>query len=150
MTVEFRLILAGDPPVDEIAALTATDPREKPQPTSDRRLFTARLYDQRGYAITVRSGTHGYYEADTDGDSRWEWEPETYVNITFSMRADDLVDKGIPNMVMAVARVLAGRDEDAALIQDGNHLLLTRTNGVIHTHRTSWWNHYQLDHLITG
>ncbi|WP_433349666.1 SitI3 family protein [Micromonospora sp. CA-111912] len=150
MGIEFRLILAGDPPVDEIAALTAAEPGEKPQPTTNPRLFTARLYDQRGYAITVRSGTHGYYEAETDGGTRWEWKPETYVNVTFSMRADDLADKAIPNMVTTVARVLAGRDEDAALIQDGNHLLLTRTNGVVRTHRTSWWNHYHLDHLITG
>ncbi|RLK09786.1 hypothetical protein DER29_6348 [Micromonospora sp. M71_S20] len=150
MAVEFRLILAGDPSVHAIAALTATDPSEKPQPTSNPRLFTARLYDQRGYAVTIRSGTHGYYEAETDGDSCWEWEPETYVNVTFSMGADDLADKGIPNMVAAVARVLAGRDEDAALIQDGNYLLLTRTDGVIRTHRTSWWDHYHLEHLVTG
>ncbi|MEU7934952.1 SitI3 family protein [Micromonospora echinofusca] len=132
------------------SASIAVDPREEPQPTSDRRLFTARLFDQRGYAISLRSGAHGYYEADTDGDSRWEGEPETYLNVTFSMHADDLVDKGIPNMVTTVARVLAGRNEDAALIQDGNYLLLTRTNGVIRTHRTSWWNHYHLEHLITG
>ncbi|WP_405110514.1 SitI3 family protein [Micromonospora sp. NBC_01405] len=150
MGVEFRLILAGDPAVGEVAALTATEPGEKPQPTSNPRLFSARLYDQRGYAITVRSGTHGYYEAETDDDARWEWEPETYVNVTFSMRAEDLADKAIPNMVTTVARVLAGRNEDAALIQDGNHLLLTRTNGVVRTHRTSWWNHYHLDHLVTG
>ncbi|MFY1703018.1 SitI3 family protein [Micromonospora sp. WMMA1923] len=150
MAVEFRLVLAGDPPVGEVAALTAAEPAETPQPAFKPGLLTARLYDQRGYAVAVRSGSHGYYEAETDDDARWEWEPDTYVNVTFSMRADDLADKGIPNMVAAVGRVLAGRAEDAALIQDGNYLYLTRIDGVIRKHRPSWWTHYHLDHLITG
>jgi hypothetical protein len=149
MAVEFRLVLAGGPPVDEVAALTAAEPAETPLPATKPGLFTARLYDRRGYAIAVRSGTHGYYEAETDGDSRWEWEPDTYVNVTFSMHADDLVDKGIPNMLAAVARVLARRGEDAALIQDGSYLCLTRTDGTIRKHRPNWWKHYQVDHLIT-
>jgi hypothetical protein len=65
------------------------------------------------------------------------------------MRADDLVDKGIPNMMAAVARVLAGRPEDAALTQNGNWLLLTRVGGTVRKHRPTWWNHYGLDGLIS-
>ncbi|GIJ36273.1 SitI3 family protein [Micromonospora sediminimaris] len=150
MAVEFRLVLAGDPPVAEVAALTAADPREVPRPTSNPALLSARLYDQRGYAITVRAGTNGYWEAETDGEARWEWEPAKYVSVTFSMRADDIAAKGIPNMVAAVGRVLAGRDEDAALVQDGNYLLLTRTDGVIRTHRPDWWHHYHVDRSFIG
>ncbi|MFY1703630.1 SitI3 family protein [Micromonospora sp. WMMA1923] len=148
MSVEFRLTLAGDLPLVDVAALTAATPDEQPTPSASPQLFSANLYDQRGYALSVHSGTHGYYWAEGDDDSPWEWEPDTYVNITFDMRADDLVDKGIPNMVATVARVLAGRDEDAALVQDGNYLLLTRTAGTIRRHRSSWWDHYHLDHLI--
>ncbi|MGC5664540.1 SitI3 family protein [Micromonospora sp. WMMD723] len=150
MGVEFRLVLAGDPAVGEIAALTAAARDETPQPTSNPSLYTARLYDQRGYAVTVRPGTHGYYEAEADDEARWEWEPAIYVNVTFSMRADDLADKAIPNMLAAVARVLAGRTEDAALIQDGNYLLLTHADGVVRLHRSTWWDHYQLSHLFTA
>ena len=151
MAVEFRLVLAGDPPVAEVAALTAAGPREVPHPTSNAALFSARLYDQRGYALTVRTGTDGYWEAEADGEARWEWEqPATYVSVTFSMRADDIAEKGIPNMVAAVKRVLTGSDEDAALVQDGNYLLLTRTDGVIRTHRPDWWHHYHLDSFFTG
>jgi hypothetical protein len=72
------------------------------------------------------------------------------VSVTFSMRAGDIVEKGIPSMVAAVKRVLAGRHEDAALVQDGNYLLLTRTDGVIRTHRPDWWHHYHLDRSFTG
>ena len=145
MAVEFRLVLAGSLPVAEVAALTAADPREVPHPTSNAALFSARLYDQRGYALTVRAGTDGYWEAEADGEARWAWEPATYVSVTSSMRADDIVEKGIPNMVAAVRRVLAGRAEDAALVQDGNYLLLTRSGGVVHTYRPDWWCHH-LDH----
>nr|MDT0656693.1 SitI3 family protein [Micromonospora sp. DSM 115978] len=149
MAVEFRLVLAGDPPVTEVAALTAADPTEIPRPASNPALFTARLYDQRGYAVTVRAGTDGYWEAEADGEARWQWELGTYLSITFSMRADKIVEKGIPNMVAAVRRVLDGRAEDAALVQDGNYLLLTRTSGVVRTYRRDWWHHYNLDGSFT-
>ncbi|MER7164654.1 SitI3 family protein [Micromonospora sp. NPDC000207] len=148
MSVEFRLTLAGDIPLDQVARLTAASPAEQPAPRDDPQLFSARLYDQRGYAISVYPGTNGYYWAEGDNDAPWEWEPDSYVNVTFNMRADDLVDKGIPNMVATVARVLVGRDEDAALIQDGNYLLLTRTAGIVRKHRPGWWDHYHLDHLL--
>ncbi|WP_307870925.1 SitI3 family protein [Micromonospora sp. C51] len=93
---------------------------------------------------------NGYWKAEADGEDRWEWEPAAYVSVTFSMRADDIAEKGIPNMVAAVGRVLAGRDEDAALVQDGNYLVLTRTDGVIRTYRPDWWHHYHLDRSVIG
>ncbi|WP_435871794.1 SitI3 family protein [Micromonospora echinofusca] len=55
------------------------------------------------------SGTSGSRWAEDDEGSRWEWEPETYVNVGFRMRADDISDKGIPNMLATVGRVLASR-----------------------------------------
>ncbi len=55
-----------------------------------------------------------------------------------------MVDKGIPNVMKAVARVLAARQEDAALVQNGNWLLLTRVGD-----RPTWWSHYGVDDLIT-
>ncbi|BCJ61667.1 SitI3 family protein [Micromonospora endophytica] len=150
MAVEFRLVLAGHPPVADVAALTAADLSEVPRPTSDPARFSARLYDRRGYAITVRAGRAGYWEAEADGKDRWEWEPAAYVPVTFSMRADDIVEKGITNMVAAVRRVLAGCAEDAALVQDGNYLLLTRSDGVVRTYCPAWWSHYHLDGSFTG
>lgn len=148
MAVEFRLTLAGDVPLEDVAELAAVDVTEKPAPTANPRLLTARLYDQRGYALSVYSGDHGYFDAEDDDGSRWEWEPETYVDVDFSMSTDDLVDKGIPNMVAAVARILAGRNEDAALVQNGNYLLLTRIDGELRKRRTTWWSHYGVDGLL--
>ncbi|MEU7757711.1 SitI3 family protein [Micromonospora aurantiaca (nom. illeg.)] len=150
MAVEFRLTLAGDLPPEHVVDLVAAEPAERPRPSATNlRLFSARHYETRGYALTVSSGSQGYFDAEADDGARWEWEPETYVDIDFSMRADDVVDKGIPNMMKAVARVLAARQEDAALVQNGNWLLLTRTAGELRRHRPTWWSHYGIDDLIT-
>jgi hypothetical protein len=93
-------------------------------------------------------GLGGIFQA-TLGGSTWEWEPDSYVNVTFSMGKDDQVDKGTPNMLTIVARVLDCRSEDAALILNGNVLLLTRVNGVLHKHnRATWWNHYDFANQI--
>lgn len=149
MAVEFRLTLAGDLPLNDVADLVAADVTERPRPRGTRaRLFSARLYDTRGCALTVSSGSQGYFDAEADDGTRWEWEAETYVDIDFSMKADDLVDKGIPNMMKAVAQVLTARQEDAALVQNGNWLLLTRTTGELRRHRPTWWSHYSRDDLI--
>ena len=149
MAVEFRLTLAGDVPLTHVADLVATNAVERPQPNdTNPQLLSARLYDTCGYALSVNAGTNGYFDADDDG-SRWEWEPQTFVDIDFSMRAEDIVDRGIPAMIKAVARVLVGRQEDAALVQDGNWLLLTRIEGQIRRHNPSWWSHYGVTDLIT-
>ncbi|GIJ30790.1 hypothetical protein Vqi01_59520 [Micromonospora qiuiae] len=149
MAVDFRLTLAGDVPLEHVAALVATDAAGRPQPTdTDPRLFSARLYDTCGYALSVYSGSNGYFDAEDDDGSRWEWEPQTYVDIDFSMRADTIIDLGIPTMVKAVARVLAGRQEDAAFVQNGNWLLLTRVAGHVRRRSPTWWSHYGVADLI--
>ncbi|MFI6262205.1 SitI3 family protein [Micromonospora sp. NPDC051006] len=144
MALEFRLTLAGDIPLEDVAELAAANPTEKPTSTGDPRLLSARLYEERGYALSVYAGEHGYFDAEDDGGARWEWEPATFVDVDFSMRGDEVMEKAIPNMVDAVARVLAGRPEDAALVQGGNYLLLTRTDGVTRKHRPDWWSHHDL------
>ncbi|WKU02997.1 SitI3 family protein [Micromonospora sp. HUAS LYJ1] len=106
MAIEFRLTLAGDIPLDQVAEIAAPEATEKPVPPGYSQLFSADLYEQCGYAVSITGGSHGYYDAEADDGSRWEWEPGTYVNVGFRMRADDMGDKGIPNMLATVARVL--------------------------------------------
>ncbi len=64
------------------------------------------------------------------------------------MRADDMGDKGIPNMLATVARVLASRTEDAALVQDGNWLLLTRVRGTVRKHNVALWYDEAFDNIL--
>ncbi|WP_018790519.1 SitI3 family protein [Salinispora arenicola] len=150
MAIEFRLTLAGDIPLDQVAELAAPEATEKPIPPGHPRLLSADLYEQCGYAVSITEGSHGYYDAEDDDGARWEWEPDTYVNIGFRMRADDMGDKGIPNMLATVARVLNGRPEDAALVQDGNWLLLTRVGGTVRKHNVALWYDEAFDNILPG
>jgi hypothetical protein len=150
MAIEFRLTLAGDIPLDQVAELAAPEATEKPASPGHTRLLSADLYEQCGYALSITAGSHGYYDAEDDDGSRWEWEPDTYVNLGFRMRADDMGDKGVPNMLATVARVLSGRPEDAALVQDGNWLLLTRVGGIVRKHNVALWYDEAFDGILPG
>jgi len=145
MAIQFRLTLGGDIPLRQIADIAAPEATEKPALPGHRPYLSAGLYDQLGYAITFTKGTNGYYSAEADNGELWEWEPENYVNITFRMRADDGGEMGVPNMLATVARVLENRPENAALIQNGNWLFLTRFNGIIRKHNVDHWYEGTLD-----
>ncbi|AYF30452.1 hypothetical protein CSH63_23985 [Micromonospora tulbaghiae] len=147
MSIGYRLTLAGDIPLRHVADLAAPDAAETPTPAADQ-LLSADLYEERGYLVSISSGRDGYYDAEDDDGAYWEWEPEEYVDISFDMRTDDMADKGVPNMVATVARVLAYRAEDAALVLNGNWLLLTRVGGTLRKHRPQWWAHYGVDDVI--
>ncbi|MEV5819075.1 SitI3 family protein [Micromonospora haikouensis] len=62
-------------------------------------MFSADLNDEYGYVVDITGGRHGYYCAEDDEGSLWQWEPETYVDISFYMRKDTLTDKGKPHML---------------------------------------------------
>jgi len=59
---------------------------------------------------------------------------------------------GTHNMVESVARILGSGEEDAALVLNGDVLLLTRFGGVVRKHRRAmWWDHYGYpNEIITG
>lgn len=107
MAIEYRLTLASDVPLEDVARLAAPEATERLTHTG-KRMLTADLDDERGYVVDITSGSNGYYDAEDDG-SQWVWEPDAYVDVDFRMRKDTLAEKGIPNMLAAVARVLAGR-----------------------------------------
>jgi hypothetical protein len=144
MAIQYRLTIATDIATDRIAHLAIEEPEQRPTPSefSDG-LLSAELYQQRGFHLSIQAGQGGYYDADADDDSLWVWEPTTYVDLTFSLDKDETIDKGIPNMLEVVKRVLQATTEDAALIQDDNWLLLTRRDGIQRKHRRArWWDHY--------
>jgi len=141
MALEYRLILAGHTPTDEVAVRTASDPAERPAPSDYGEYLSVNLRDTRGFTLSVISGDHGYYGADSD-DGVWEWEPDGYVDLTFRINKEE-IDKGTENMLHVVARVLNSGSEDAALMLNGDVLLLTRFDGVIRKHgRAKWWTSY--------
>ncbi|BCJ64744.1 SitI3 family protein [Polymorphospora rubra] len=146
MGISYRLTLAGEIPPRDVVEVAAPDATEARTPAGNQ-LFSSARYEESGYLMNVSSGSNGYYDAEDD-DGYWEWEPAEYVNISFDMGKDDEAVEGVTNMVTAVARVLADRPEDAALVLNGNWLLLTRVAGTLRRHRAQWWAHYGVDGLI--
>ncbi|MGI5147236.1 SitI3 family protein [Plantactinospora sp. CA-294935] len=147
MAIEYRLTLAGDIPLEQVADLAAPEATEAPPLQRSPRLLVADLHERCGYVISIHAGRDGYYDAEDD-DSQWEWEPETYLNVSFRMAKNETSDEGTRNMIAVVARVLAGREEDAALVLNGNWLLLARVNGKIRKSRRKWWDTYNVNDLI--
>ncbi|MEU8180140.1 SitI3 family protein [Micromonospora sp. NPDC049044] len=147
MAVEYRLALAGDIPLEQVAALAAPGAVET-STASGGRVLSADLNDERGYVVDITGGRHGYYSAEDDGGALWEWEPETYVDVSFYMRKETLADKGKPHMLATVARILAGRAEDAALTLNGDVLMLTRSAGTIAKHNTDGWYDEDYDRIL--
>ncbi|MEV2241040.1 SitI3 family protein [Micromonospora sp. NPDC049891] len=148
MAIEYRLTLAGDIPLEQVAALAAPQGVEESTLSGYPRLLGADLTHHFGYTVSAYGGSNGYFDAEDDDGSRWEWKPDTYVNVVFSLSKQDPSDRAIPDMVAAVARVLAGRAEDAALVLNGNWLLLTRTTGTLSTHQPAWWDTYGTRNLL--
>lgn len=147
MSVSYRLTLAGDIRLEDVAALVAPDATEG-RTRSGARTLTAARYEDLGYVVDIIGGTHGYYEADDDGGSLWVWEPNVYVDVSFHMLKDTLLERGEPNVMKAVAHVLAGRTEDAALVFNGNTLMLTRFAGELLVHNAAQWYNHDYDHIL--
>ncbi|WP_026189741.1 SitI3 family protein [Salinispora mooreana] len=147
MAVEYRLTLAGDIPLEQVAELAAPEAVET-STASGGRMLSADLNDERGYVVDITGGRHGYYSAEDDGGALWEWEPKTYVDVSFYMRKDTLADKGKTHMLAAVARTLAGRAEDAALTLNGDVLMLTRVAGTLRKHNTDGWYDEDYDRIL--
>lgn len=141
MAVEYRLIIAGEHPVTEVATRAYPEAGDRFQPY--RQGLELDLRADLGLAVNVWPGQDGYFDAETDDGVHWEWQPASYVDITCRMAKDpELLDVGTHTMLDIVARVLATGSEDAALTLDGNYLLLSRVKGVTTKHRRSWWDHY--------
>ncbi len=106
MGIEYRLTLAGNIPLEDLASLVAPHGVEESTLPGYPRLLTADLGEEIGYTVTVSAGSSGYFDAEDDDGTQWEWEPDTYTNIIFDLRKNNPPEDVVPTMVSAVARVL--------------------------------------------
>ncbi|MER7455494.1 SitI3 family protein [Micromonospora sp. NPDC126480] len=148
MGIEYRLTLAGDIPLGDLAPLVAPHGVEESTQPGYPRLLSADLREELGYTVTIYAGSNGYLDAEDDNGTQWEWEPDTYTSVVFDLRKNDPPEGAVPSMVSTVARVLASRPEDAALVLNGNWLLLTRVAGELRAHRPSWWDTYGVRGMV--
>ena len=140
MATEYRLTLAGDTPAVEVAERAMPDAQERP--VGEPHLLAADLYEKYGFELIILAGRQGYFDAESDS-GLWEWEPDPYIAVTFRMEKNADSDRATVNMLLAVRRILLTGPEDAALVLDGNYLLLNRVDGNLVKHRRdTWWQHY--------
>jgi hypothetical protein len=79
----------------------------------------------------------------------WEWEPETYVSVAFRVSKEAAHEWAVVNLLTIVRRVLETGSEDAALVFNGDLLLLTRIDGVLAKHnRAGWWSSYPATNAV--
>jgi hypothetical protein len=147
MSVDYRLTLGGNPPVNQVAERALPDPGERP--TGVPPILSVNLYEKYGFGVNVRTGRNGYVDAESD-DGLWEWEPAEYAAVAFQM--DKFADPAwkVTNMLTIVRRVLDTGPEDAALVLNGDVLIFTRFSGTLIKHnREKWWAFYPgADQLI--
>ncbi|MER7168348.1 SitI3 family protein [Micromonospora sp. NPDC000207] len=141
MAIVFRLILAGGVPSSRVAEVVAPQAVET-RTTSVRPMLRSGPDATLGYGIDIIAGYRGYYDAEDDDGSVWVWEPDVYLQVDYVMRKDVIAERGVPAMLRSVSELLDRQPEDAALVLNANWLLLTRVDGVLRRHRTSWWQHH--------
>ncbi|GIF19214.1 hypothetical protein BJ973_006259 [Actinoplanes tereljensis] len=149
MAIDYNLYLAGNPPVEVVAQWAF--PALADRPTGTVPFLAANLDEKYGFEVVVTSGENAYLDVMTD-DGGWEWEPETYVVVAFRLDKEADRPTATDHVLAVVQRVLVAADQDAALVLNGDVLLLSRLNGVVIKHRRdTWWSfHPAADQLIPG
>jgi hypothetical protein len=140
VSIEYRLVLAGSTPVDQVAARAF--PAAAERPTGVPPLLSADLDGRYGFHVDISAGRHGYFDASSD-DGPWEWEPDDYVAIDFTVDKFADRERAVTEMIAAVRRVVTSGPEDAVFTFNGDLLLFTRLSGETVQHRRdSWWTHH--------
>jgi hypothetical protein len=139
MAIEFSLILSG--PTAPEGIISRLHPAESGRPEFIRLdgIWVADERERLGFILRLRQGEQGYFEAEA-GDEVWTWEPDVYVNLGFVLEKEAPRPTAYRQMLEMVERVLATGNEDAALIQNGNYLLLRRRAGKLHRVPAGFWN----------
>ncbi len=116
-------------------------PAESGQPEFIRLdgLWVADERERLGFILRLRQGMRGYFDAEAD-DEAWTWEPDVYVNLGFVLEKEAPQTTTYRHMLEMVARILATGNEDAALIQNGNYLLLRRRAGKLERLPAGFWD----------
>ncbi|WP_250008066.1 SitI3 family protein [Actinoplanes sp. M2I2] len=149
MALEYRLTLAGECSAEGMAERAFPVMSERPTGVAPR--LSADHQAEYGFDVTISAGHGGYLDLETDQGS-WEWEPDSYVRITFRLGKFADARWAVTNMLTVVRRVLDTGREDATFDFNGDILLLARRAGELTKHRRdTWWERYASgNQLIPG
>jgi hypothetical protein len=149
MATEYRLTLSGETPVNQVAERAFPQASERPVGLAPQ--LSADHKAKYGFDVTILAGRDGYLDLETD-DGSWEWEPKSYVKVSF--RLDNSADArwAVTNLLTVVRRMLDTGQEDATFDFNGDMLLFSRRGGVVTKHRRdTWWERYSSgSQLIPG
>jgi hypothetical protein len=130
MAIECSLILAGNSPPEALLSRLFPSAASRPDFDVSGRVWIADLRERMGFELRLLQGTQGYFGAQADKEY-WTWELDSYLNLGFRFNKFFARNVSLRHMLEMVARILATGDEDAALIQNGNELLLLREAGKL-------------------
>jgi hypothetical protein len=146
MALEYRLTLGGDTPPEQVAERALPVPAETSPDIAP--VLWADMMDSHGFSVTIRAGKNGFVEAAAD-QGVWEWEPDTFVSVGFRIDKNADHEWAVVNMLSIVWRAFQTGSEDAALVFNGDLLLLTRIDGVVAKHhRDGWWTSYPATNAV--
>jgi hypothetical protein len=130
MATECSLILAGNSPIDAFLSRLFPSGASQPDFHVSGRVWIADLHERMGFELRLLQGAQGYFGAEA-GEEYWTWELNNYLNLGFRFDKFFPRDVSLRHMLQMVARILETGDEDAAMIQNGNELLLFRKAGKL-------------------
>ncbi|WP_051799071.1 SitI3 family protein [Catenuloplanes japonicus] len=110
-------------------------------------LLSVDLYRSHGFCLTIVSRDRGLVDLGPDG-----WELGAHTTVSFDMEKNVEFDRSaqsLRTMLTVVGRVLETGAEDAALVLNGDVVLLTRVAGtLVKYRRADWWDHYSGLHAV--
>jgi hypothetical protein len=147
MAIDYYLAIATDASPVAIAAIALPD-LSVHEAADFPGLFTTDTRASHGFGIALRTARNEWVSCVNDDGGEWEWAPDVYASVSFRMAKDDISGKGMPNMLRAIARVMAAMSEDLAFTSD-NFLYLTRFGGtLVKYHRKDFWDWYEFANTI--
>jgi hypothetical protein len=122
MAIEYRLILEGEIPPEAMARGAFPEPSDLPAPEVAGRNTIWDLWDRFGFIMQTRISEDGDFSGESDG-AVFFWRPARYTVLYF--RLDKFSDfNPTENVKTIVSRVLESGDEDAAVLQNGDIIVL--------------------------
>jgi hypothetical protein len=134
MAIFYELIIVGATTPDDFIARVYDESLPAPVFRPSNRAVAADEYARLGFWLSLMPAEHGYFEFDD-----FKLEPARYLAVSFDIDKDTPPKTVHANVRRFVDRALATGDEDMALINNGDFLLLERRNGEVRRVPSSFW-----------
>lgn len=140
MALDYKAIVLGRTTPEQMAARLYPDDTDRPRFDVSRKLWVGDDRPRRGYTLYIVRRKDGYVDASEGHDGPWiEKELPAHLQVEFVLdkeRPGSIVN---PAVLEKLARLLETGDEDVMVIQNGDILLLRRSDGELKRYRAGFW-----------